>query len=93
MNLTPQLREQVDLAILRKLEEHIGSRFGLNEGVLRQMINAEGFDLDADQFSAECEYLAHPSKGLIERIGKVIVPASRAWRLTPAGRDQLEESA
>lgn len=87
MTMNPEMREQVRLSLLRVLDANAGGKYGLAERVLRQMLINEGLPADSlADVRAELEYLE--GKGLTKADGKLISPELRAWRITPAGRDE-----
>lgn len=78
-------REQVRLSLVRFLDANAGRRFGLSNGVLRQMLAAEGLEAEAAELEAELRYLE--DKGLIARRTKTLSPELAIWDITAAGRD------
>ncbi len=85
--MTPEVREQVRIALLRYLAAN-KTRWGYNVALLRQLLVADGFGyLSPAEVEAELQYLA--DKGLVAEAPKLISPELRAWRITAAGRDWL----
>jgi hypothetical protein len=86
MNLTPELREQVRLSLLR---------YGLGTftvGLARQYLASEGFrGLSREDVQAEIDYLADAGKGLLAHESKPVSPEVRKYKTTAAGRDYLAE--
>ena len=81
MKLTPELREQVRLCILRYCLRP--TRFGL----IRASLSGEGYILDRDQVQLEIDYLA--DKKFLVADPKAISPENKIWRTTADGRDYL----
>lgn len=81
MNLTPELREQVRLSILRYCLRP--ARLGIIAANLR----GEGFNLDREAIETEVEYLA--DKGFLKPNDKRVSPENKIWRTTADGRDEL----
>lgn len=86
MIITPAIREQIRLSLLRHLEDN-PARFGLAVALLRSFLAAEGFNIPVQAVELELEYLQ--GKGLVESPAKSISPELRAWKITAAGRDHL----
>lgn len=87
--MTPELREQLRLSLLRLLALN-PTDYGTPLGVLRALAAAEGRpDLTPTEVRAELLYLA--DAGLVRRVDKQISPELSAWRVTKAGRDYLAE--
>ena len=81
MNLTPELREQVRLSILRYCLRPTRT------GLVRANLRGEGFALDLDTVQLELDYLH--DKGLLKPNDKRISPENKFWQTTAAGRDEL----
>lgn len=84
MKLTPQIREQVRLSILRYCEGALP--YGLSAAILRQMLSSEGFKLERDQVQAEIDYVAE--RGFLKTEVKSISPENAIWKITADGRDE-----
>ena len=88
MELTPELREQVRLSLLRYGLAPAGFTLGLGRAYLK----SEGFrQLTIDQVQAEIDYLDHPQKGFLEATNKRISPEVAIYRTTPNGLDYLAQ--
>ena len=86
MKLTPQLREQIRLSILRQLDAASIGTYGLGTGLLLSMLRAEGMgSLETEQLAAELQYLQ--DKGFIALPTKLISPEMKTYRITADGRD------
>lgn len=81
MNLTPELREQVRLCILRYCLR------STRTGLVRVSLNGEGFKLEREEVELELDYLV--DKGLIKANDKRISPENKFWQTTADGRDYL----
>lgn len=81
MNLTPELREQVRLSVLRYCLRP------LRTGLIRANLRGEGFTLDAAAVELELDYLT--DKGLLKPNDKRISPENKFWQTTADGRDTL----
>lgn len=82
-------RENLRRGILAVLDES-KSRLGRSLRGIVFMLPRYGIDrVTNDEVLREIDYLAHPAKGLIEVVGKIVSPELQYWRLTPAGRDAL----
>jgi hypothetical protein len=87
MNITPEIREQIRLSLLR---------YGLNHftiGLARQYLASEGMrGLSREEVQAEINYLADPQKALLRENPKAVSPEMRTYATTAAGRDYLAEA-
>lgn len=81
MQLTPELREQVRLCILRYCLARTRT------GLVRANLRGEGFNLDAEAVQLELDYLT--DKGLLQPENKMVSPENKFWRTTADGRDYL----
>lgn len=81
MQLTPELREQVRLSILRYCLRPTRT------GLIRASLAGEGFALGREQLDTELDYLA--DKGLLKPNDKRISPENRIFRTTAEGMDYL----
>jgi hypothetical protein len=87
--MDPNLREQLRLSLLRHLDTN-GTRFGMQEGYLLQLVRAEGLSLATrEDITAEMLYLE--DKGLARTVVKLLSPELRAWQITAAGRDHFAQ--
>ena len=81
MELTPELREQIRLSLLRYCLART------RPGLLRANLRGEGVPLDREALELELLYLA--DKGYLVSEEKTISPENKFWRTTAAGRDYL----
>lgn len=79
--MTPELREQVRLCILRYCLRPTRT------GLIRASLNGEGFKLDRDALELELDYLT--DKALLKPNDKRISPENKIWRTTAEGMDLL----
>ena len=87
MNAAQQ--ELFDLALLRVLDAN-RTRFGLGLAAVGHLTIEFGFpNPAADLLADRIDYLA--SKGLVEEVLKHINKANRAWRITAAGLDYVDQ--
>jgi hypothetical protein len=87
--LNPETQELFDLALLRVLDAN-RTRFGLGATAIGHLLAPFGFKHPApDLLLDRIDYLA--GKGLIEEVLKGIDAANRAWRITPAGIDYMDQ--
>lgn len=86
--MTPEIRQQVRLSILRYLDAAAAASPHRGHGIalLRQQLVAEGFGLGVAEVAAELEYLS--DKGLVKNIAGLVSPEVTIWRATAAGRDE-----
>ena len=80
--------ELFSAAVLKVLEAN-NTRFGLEAAAVRLFVKQFGFEPTAEEMLRALEYLA--GKGLIEEMPKVLVKVNRAWKITDAGREYLDE--
>jgi len=81
MELTPELREQVRLSLLRYALRRTRT------GMFRVALASEGFKLAPEVVADEISYLA--DKGLLKEENKLVSPENKFWRTTADGRDYL----
>lgn len=86
MNAAEQ--ELLDLAILRVLEAN-RTRFGLTPVAITHLLPQFGFKIEPAQAEERLGYLT--DKGMAEEALKVINKANRAWRITTAGIDYVDQ--
>ncbi len=87
--MNSQLREQLRLSLLRHLDAN-GTRYGMQEGYLLQLVRAEGLSVvTREDVGAELQYLE--DKGLARPTLKLLSPELRAWQATAAGRDAFAQ--
>jgi hypothetical protein len=65
------------------------TRFGLAMPAIRLLVRQFGFERSEKETVDALEYLA--GKGLIEESPKVLVKINRAWKITDAGRQYLDD--
>lgn len=83
--MSPDQREQLDLSLLRFLENN-QTRYGLPTQFLLQMARNEGrTELTKAEVEAQLQYLS--GKRLVEEALKGIHPENRNWRITSEGID------
>jgi hypothetical protein len=86
--MTPQQQEHFDTALLRVLDAN-KTRFGLGVPALGHLLGQYGFpNPTTDDLKDRVDYLEH--KGLVEEALKAIHTANRAWRITDAGINHLD---
>lgn len=81
MNLSPELREQVRLSILRYCLRPTRT------GLIRASLAGEGFKLTAEDVESQVDYLA--DKELLKPNHKLVSPENKIWRTTADGQDYL----
>lgn len=92
--MTPAQQELFDRAILRVLDTN-RTRYGLPADTLGHQLPQFGFDIrdrtetDNDYLLDRVDYLVR--KGLVEEVTKLVGKANRAWRITPAGINHVDE--
>lgn len=79
--LTPELREQVRLNVLRYCLRRTRS------GMIAAQLRSEGFKLDAETIALEVQYLT--DKNLLTVENKIVSPENQFFRTTADGRDYL----
>lgn len=101
--MTPAIREQARLAVLRYLDAAADSApgRGISTAVLSQHLRAEGFVLAPGEDPATptpklfavsiCRYLQ--GKGLVGETTKAVSPEVTEWIITSAGRDEYARLA
>jgi DNA-binding FadR family transcriptional regulator len=75
-------------AVLKVLDAN-NTRFGLSMPAIRLLVRQFGFNRSETETTDALEYLA--GKGLVEETPKVLVKVNRAWKITDAGREYLDE--
>lgn len=76
-------------AVLRVMDTN-RTRFGLPVAAIQLRMGVFGFPApNSDDIADALEYLAR--KGLAEESFKVLSPGNRAWRITAAGIDYVDE--
>lgn len=92
INLTPEMREQLRMTLLRELRAN-PTHFGLAARLILTLARASAGlpNLTVADVEAELSYLQ--DKGLAEPVEKLVSPELRAWRITAAGRDFLAEQS
>jgi hypothetical protein len=89
MNLTPQQIELLDQAIVRTLRDN-NTIYGWPAPTIHNFVVAAGFRQITDEdIVFRCEYLTE--KRLISEPFKEMHAANRAWKITSAGRQYLDE--
>jgi hypothetical protein len=87
--MTPEQQELFDLAILRVLDAN-RTRFGLGLTAVAHLLAPFGFPSpNADTVSDRVDYLT--GKNLVEEVLKTVNRANRAWRITTAGIDYVDQ--
>ena len=87
--MTVAQREVFRRTVLLALDANPGDR-GLPPDTLLTYAKVRGFTRETkDQVDLELEYLQ--DKGLVEPVKNIISPELRAWRITLAGRNLLNE--
>jgi hypothetical protein len=87
--MTAAQEELFDLAILRVLDKHRG-RYGLTVAAIGHMLAEFGFPSpNKDSLLDRVDYLT--GKELVEEVSKVIGNANRAWRITEAGLQYVDQ--
>jgi hypothetical protein len=87
--MNPAQQELFDLALLRLLDAN-RTRFGLGLEAIAHLLLPFGFARPDHALLADrLDYLQR--RGLVEEVDKVINRANRAWRLTPAGLDYVDQ--
>lgn len=87
--MNAQQTELFDLAILQVLDEQRG-RYGLTVAAVRHQTAKFSFPSPAEDFTTDrLDYLV--GKGLVEEVTKLIGRANRAWRITEAGLQFVDE--
>lgn len=87
--MTPAQQELFDLAILRVLDAN-RTRFGLGADAIRHLLAQFGFPAPApDLILDRIDYLVR--KELAEEVLKVANQSNRAWRITTAGINHVDE--
>lgn len=87
--MTPEIREQARLTLLRYLDAAADASpgRGVPTAVLMQHLRAEGFGpIDRPGTLALLQYLS--GKGFVEMTTKGVSPEVADWRITSAGRDE-----
>lgn len=89
--MTPQQTDLFDLAILRVLDAN-RTRYGLTVAATGHLMAEYGFKSpNPETVLDRIDYLT--GKGLVEEVTKLIGKANRAWRLTEAGLQYVDEHA
>jgi hypothetical protein len=87
MTLTPEMRKQVRLSLLR---------YGLGSftvGLARQYLASEGFrGLSKEEVQAEINYLCDQEKKFLRPNGELISPEDSSYSTTATGRDYLAKT-
>lgn len=86
--MTPQQKEHLDTSLLRVMAAN-HSRFGLQAAALQALVRPLGTLADEMVIVDRVEYLV--GKGFVAEANKEIGKAVRAWRITDAGREWLDE--
>lgn len=87
--MKPAQQELFDLAILRVLDAN-RTRYGLTAAAIGHLIAEFGFAApEAGEVLDRIDYLVR--KKLVEEVTKLVGAANRAWRITEAGLQFVDE--
>ena len=86
--MNTQRLEQFRDALLKVLEAN-NTRFGLQAAALALMARQFGFSATEAEAEDQLEYLTE--KGMAAPVAKEMNRAARAWKITEAGRQYLDE--
>jgi hypothetical protein len=89
MPINPPNIELFDQAILLVLQSN-NTRFGLTAQALCTFCRAYGFQSEEKETLDRLEYLA--GKNLAAEVPKIIDKTFRAWKITAAGRQYLDDN-
>jgi hypothetical protein len=81
--------ELFDQAILQVMERNT-TRFGLTAQAIKTFCRAHGFEAEEKETLDRLEYLA--GKNLAAEVPKIIDKTFRAWKITAAGRQYLDDN-
>jgi hypothetical protein len=85
---TNQSTELFAGAVLKVLDAN-NTRFGLAIPAIRLLVRQFGFNQSEEETMNALEYLA--DKGFVQESPKVLVKINRAWKITDAGRQYLDD--